>query len=61
MGPGTNEVARPASQQDERNTNTEPLMEPETGAKTSEPTELAKEQGDDADEMMEGEEDTVIY
>ena len=61
VGPGTNEVESPASQQDKRNTNTEPLMEPENGPKTSETTELAKEQGDDGDEMVEGEEDTVIY
>ena len=61
VGPGTNEVESPASQQDKRNTNTESLMEPETGAKTSEITEMAKEQGDDGDEMVEGEEDTVIY
>ena len=61
VGPGTNELESPASQHDKRKTNTEPLMEPETGAKTSETTELAKEQGDDGDEMVEGEEDTVIY
>ena len=61
VGPGTNELESPASQQDKQNTNTEPLVEPETGPKTSQTTELAKEQGDDGDEMVEGEEDTVIY
>ena len=61
VGPSTNEEESATSQQSERNTNTKLSMEPDIETKTSELAESAKEQGDDGGEMVEGEEDTVIY
>lgn len=62
MGHITNEEESAASEQDKKIANTEPSMESDNEAKSSEFIEAAKEQGDDGDEMVvEGEEDTVIY
>lgn len=62
MGPSTNEEKGATSLQDKEIANTRVSMEPKLDMETSDQPEIAKEQGDDGgDEMVEGEEDTVIY
>lgn len=62
MGPSTNGKETISSPQDKEDANTEGPTEPELDVKTKSQPETAKEQGDDGgEEMVEGEEDTVIY
>ena len=61
MGPSTNEEKGVTSPRDREKANADPPMEPEPDVKTNVQPETAKEQGDDGGEMVEGEEDTVIY
>ena len=63
VGPIPNEDESAASQPEVRDTNTKSPMEPEPilDTTTDVPPETSKEQGDDGGEMVEGEEDTVIY
>ncbi|KAL8795311.1 MAG: hypothetical protein Q9195_002181 [Heterodermia aff. obscurata] len=61
VGPSTNEEKGVNSPTDRGKANTDVPMELETDVKTNTQPETAKEQGDDGGEMVEGEEDTVIY
>ena len=62
VGPNTNEKETISSPQHKKDANTEGSTEPELDAKTKVQSETAKDQGDDGgEEMLEGEEDTVIY
>lgn len=60
VGSSTNE-GKPPSLNASETTNTNGTDSPNTQRKATEPPEASKDQGDDGGEVVEGEEDTVIY
>ena len=62
VGPNTNDEESATSPRNAGNANTDISMDTEPDVRTYDQPEAAKEQGDDGgEEMVEGEEDTVIY
>ena len=60
VGPITDKEEKPDSEEPSI-TNTDEPAEPVTSEKAMEPSEASKDHNDDGGEVVEGEEDTVIY